>query len=172
MSSNYHGSSMSTLLDTKAPVIVNNVLYNEDAVVATWINEQFNIPGVDLVSVPFVAMGIVDPDSSSTSLRERLIAGCYFFNHVDKPTRKDIWVTAAMTDAAASHRAAIKQILHYPFGELGLRRISAECDMANTRLMRQLEILGFAFEGHKPNVGPSEWGYFGLYPERCPFWND
>ena len=165
---------MSTFLESKSPVIVNNVLYNEDAVVATWINEQFNIPGVDLVSVPFVAMGIVDPNSSSTSLRERLIAGCYFFNQVDTPVRKDIWVTAAMTESAASHRGAIKQILAYPFQQLGMKRISAECDLSNTRLLRQLEILGFAQEGVKPNVGPNgeAWGYFGLYPERCPFWND
>ena len=155
-------------------MVVNNVLYNEDAIVATWISEQFAIEGVDLVTVPFVAFGIIDPDSNSTSIRERLIAGCYFFNHVDVPGKRDIWVTAAMTEAAASHRSAIQQILKYPFEQLGLQRISAECDLSNTRVLRQLQILGFAQEGVKPYVGKngSPWGYFGLYPQNCPFWND
>lgn len=156
------------------PVVVNNVLYNEDAIVAAWINEQFPHQGVELVSEPFRAFGIINPNAGSTSMRDSLIAGCYFFRHIDVPTKRDIWVCAAMTDAAASHRSAIKQILHYPFTQLGLPRITAECDMSNTRVLRQLDILGFVQEGIKPamNAEGASYGYFGLYPHNCPFWRD
>lgn len=176
MSSNHPESDMSSAIpDIKSPVIVNNVLYNEDAVVGLWVHEQFATEGLDMVMEPgFVAFGIVDPSSTSTSLRERLIAGCYFFRHTDTPGKRDIWVCAAMTEAAMTHRAAIRQILQYPFTQLGLSRISAECDLTNLRLLRQLEILGFAQEGIKPHMDKSgrSFGYFGLYPQNCPFWSE
>jgi len=97
-------------------MVLNNVLYGEDALVATWINDQFGLTDIwELTTTGFTAMGIIDPSSDAPSLRNRLVAGCYWYNHVDKPHKRDIWVCAAMTEAAASHRTAIRQILRYPF---------------------------------------------------------
>jgi len=160
-----------TPIDPRAPVVVNNVLYNADAIVAAYMNDVF---GLDITTVTYVALGIVDPNSESASIRDRLIAGCYFYNHVDLPGKRDISVAAVMTDQAATNRAAIRQILAYPFRELQLPRISAEIDMTNTRSLRQAEILGFQLEGIKKRMGQNggDWGVFGLYPETCPFWKD
>ena len=158
-----------------APVIVNNVLYHETALVGSWIHEKM---GVDIVgasgaAIP-IAFGLVDPNSKSPNLSERLIAGCYFYNMVNLPDKKDIWLTAVMTEPSMQYRQAIKQVLAYPFGQLGLPRISAEIDMRNTKSIRQAEIMGFQLEGRKRfmGVGGGDYGVFGLYPDNCPFWRD
>lgn len=159
------------MMEEGSPFVLNNVLYNADAHVAAWINDQF---GIDLTTVGFKAMGIIDPDTESSSIRDRIIAGCYFYNHVDVPGKRDIWVTAAMKAPAAHHRAAIKQILEYPFKQLNLPRISAECDLSDDRVLKQLQILGFVQEGEKKFMGANggSWGYFALYPSNCPFYQD
>lgn len=154
------------------PLIVNNVLYGCDAIVAAWMNEKgFDL---DLTIVGFVAMGIIDPKRETNNLVDLLIGGCYFYNHFQGHNRNDISVAAVMTEPAASHRSSVRQILSYPFQQLGLKRISAECDPTNHRLLRQLDILGFVKEGEKPFVrddgGP--FCIFGLYADRCPFWTE
>ena len=146
------------------PYEVNGVLYNADAIVATWVQEQMGSDA--LVEAGFVALGIVDPNGASASFRERLIAGCYFHGH--KPGQ-DIWVAAAMTQAAASHRSAIRQILAYPFRDLGLMRVSAEISETNARSIEQARILGFTKDGTK-RVNGDVWGYWSLYRDNCPFW--
>jgi RimJ/RimL family protein N-acetyltransferase len=45
---------------------------------------------------------------------------------------------------------AVGRVLGYLFGDLGLHRVSAECDLRNVRSARLLERLGFHREGLRP----------------------
>lgn len=157
------------------PVVVDGVLYNMDAAVAAWTNEQM---GGGLVPTLARAFGVLQGGITETptiaEIPNALIAGAYYFNHYDPADGgvSDITVAVAVNDMAASRPEVFRAILMFPFGQLKCRRISAEIDLSNERAVRQAQRLGFMLEGRKRKAGKfgGDVGLFGLLPEECPFW--
>jgi RimJ/RimL family protein N-acetyltransferase len=147
-------------------LIIDDVLYGADAEMAEWINRRI---GGALVEVPFVALGALDSNN-------KVVAGAYFFSHDDH--RKglddvsDLYMAAATDGSTALSPTAVRRLLEYPFGDLKVRRLSAEIDMSNGHAIQQAEKLGFKLEGRKRKKGKGggDVGIFGLLPEECPFW--
>lgn len=152
--------------------VVDGVLYGADAEVCTWVNERM---GGGLVPTMAVAFGVLDEGGEEglapDNLPTRLIAGAYFFNHYDGDV-SDITVSVAVDDIASARPAVFQRILAYPFGQLGVRRITAEIDQGNERAIRQAEMLGFKLEGLKRRMGKDggDVGVFGLLPDEARFW--
>lgn len=157
---------------TKEPVVVDNVIYNADALVATWMHERMG--ETRLVETGFVALGVLDPTNTSPNISDKLVCGVYFFNHRDVNDEKDICIAVAIKPDAFVHPKSIKRMFQYPFRDLGLPRISAEADMSNEGALRGLQQMGFVLEGTKKYMakGRGDFGVFGLYPANCPFWSD
>lgn len=157
------------------PVVVDGVLYNMDAAVAAWTNEQL---GGGIVPTLARAFGVLQEGISDiptvAEIPSKLIAGAYYFNHYDPADGgvSDITVAVAVNDIAASRPEVFRAILMFPFGQLKCRRISAEIDLSNDRAVRQAQKLGFMLEGRKRKAGKlgGDVGMFGLLPEECQFW--
>lgn len=149
-------------------MVVNDILTDADAHVATWIEDKL---GGDVVSVPFRAVGIVGDNG-------KLIGGAYFYNHrepniVDgKKYGGDIYAAVALEEGAFMTPDVVSKILAFPFGQLDLPRVSVDIDENNTHAIEQAERLGFQPEGIKEGAGPTGGDIimFGLKRDNCKFW--
>lgn len=122
--------------------------------------------GADIVDVPYSAFGFVKDG--------RLIGGAYYHSH---HAGRDITISVVLEpDIAAdpvAFRTAIRQVLSFPFGDLSLKRVTAEIDLANAESVRLAERVGFVREGVKrfAGAGGGDVGVFGLYRDGCQYWN-
>ncbi|MDO5625589.1 MAG: GNAT family N-acetyltransferase [Pseudomonadota bacterium] len=77
-----------------------------------------------------------------------LIGKCMLFNHVKASRRAEIGFGLARTHWGGGYlNEAAQVLLTHGFQSLGLRRIEAEIDPANTASAKALECLGFIREG-------------------------
>ena len=158
------------------PFVAAGVLYQHDAYIAQWIANRMNFPLVEVPCVGFgvMAQGVVPDGPVSKQDFPKLAAAALFWSHQDDKITgmSDIYVTVWADEIVASHPRIISTILAFPFGQLKVRRISAEIDAANDRCIRQCEVLGFQHEGTKRRMAPGggDMLLLGLIPEDCPFW--
>lgn len=152
-------------------VIIDGVLYGEDAQVANWVHQ---VLGGGIVEVGFVGMGIVPegtPNGRDIASVD-LVGGVYFWGFEDGAQR-DIIASVAVADRLlndmSAFRPAIRQILDYPFGVLKLPRISAEMAMSNEIGILAAQKLGFTLEGRKRKKmrDGGDVGMFGLYADAA-----
>ena len=160
--------------DGRTWVVDGRLVYGADAEVATWVNMRL---GGGAVQTLFIAIGVLKDgiaprDVSAETLPDQLGAGAYFFNHQAEDDYSDLSVSVAADDITTATPDIFQQILNYPFGQLGCRRISAEIDLSNERAVRQAQKLGFKLEGRKRRMAPKggDVGVFGLLHDECPFW--
>ncbi len=131
------------------PVIVDGLLFRADDMVAEWVSERC---GGGRVYVPFVAVGVVN--------NNQITAGAIFHSY----TGRDVTVTGASARPSLRLRSAIKAGISYAFDQLQVARVSAEIELANVRMVRLAEGLGFVREGVKRKAAPNgkHVGVFGL----------
>lgn len=120
----------------KAAFVMDGVLYNDDAVVAAWVQEKFGQP---LLAVPFRALGVISDEEG------KIIAGAYFVNQY----KNDITICVASAHPAAGRPEVVHRIFDYPFGRLNIPRITAEIDASNQTMLDVAYKLGFQLEGKK-----------------------
>lgn len=143
------------------PYVLDGILFNDDARMTVWVQERLG------VSVPVATMtrafGMIRGD--------RIVAGAYFYDYYNKEDISDITLAAAMDVPVTDCRDGMKRVFQYPFVELGLRRVSAEIELANRKAVDQAQLIGFVMEGVKrfKGKGGSDVGVFGLYPNNCVF---
>ena len=146
------------------PYVLDGILFNDDARMATWIHERMGV-GIPVVTLKgFRAFGMIVDD--------RVVAGAYFNDLIDQNDFKDITFCAAIDETAPPLRSGLKRVFEYPFVELKLPRVSAQISMDNKKAIEQaMAVLGFQLEGVKKLMGPGrgEVGMFGLYRDACPF---
>lgn len=103
---------------------------------------------------PYVVFGIV--------FKGRIVGGVSYHNY----TGSQCEVSAITTSIRWAAKDIIKQLLSYPFNEMGCRRITALTDSKNTKARRMLERMGFKQEGVIREGSLSEAGtdaiYYGL----------
>lgn len=161
--------------DGRKWVIKDGLIYGADPEVAQWTNDR---QGGGLVEQIFLAIGLLEDgwmpqDINEDTLPQILKAGVFFWGHQSDDGVSDIYVTVSADDISVAKPATIRAVLNYPFGQLKVRRISAEVDLSNERAVRQVQKLGFKMEGRKRRMaaGGGDVGTFGLLPEECPIWN-
>lgn len=131
------------------PVIVEGVLYGADELVAEWVARKLGRkePG----DRPYVALGMTDG--------ENLVGGMVFFN---QRGNAEVHVSAAADDPKAMRLRGLARMYAYAFNQLGVRRITAEVEMSNTRSIRLVQGLGFVREGVKRKAAP-DGGHVGVF---------
>lgn len=156
---------------TQGAIIIDGVLFGEDAACANWVHQ---VLGGGIVEVGYVGFGIV-PEGTPEGREAKtvdLVGGCYFWGF-ENDAQQDIIASVAVADRLlndmSAFRPAIRQILDYPFGILKLPRISAEISMSNEKAILAAQRLGFVLEGRKRykmrNGG--DVGMFGLYRDNA-----
>jgi hypothetical protein len=162
------------------PVIVNDVLYNDNNRVAAWVNLRLGCPAVE---VPFVALGIPSPEADYDEIlsgddisfaTSGLAGGAYYHSEIDRPMHggqrwKEVSVTVAIDDRKAISKHVILRLLEYPFVQLGCQAIRAEIAASNEGAIKQAEEIGFEVVGvYGPQNG--EVTIMVLTPEGCQIW--
>lgn len=154
-----------------AEMIVDDVLINADARVAAWVEMRL---GGDVVSVPYVAYGIVGEGGD-------LIGGVYYFNkqedrtpdgEIDPSGVSDLCCAVAVDDLRIARQThVVKKLFELAFDGMKTRRLSAEIDMSNSPAIQQAKAIGFRQEGIKRKAGRNggDVGLFGLLREECRF---
>lgn len=113
--------------------IVDGILYDADAMVADWVHAQ-----IPQLIEPFrdpKAMGIMD--------RGVFIAGVVWHDY----TGHDLHLSAAAASPRWARKGVMRAIFHYPFVQLGCRRVTATTGSGNVRLHRFVEGIGMMREG-------------------------
>lgn len=132
-----------------SPTIVDGVLYGADDVVAEWVarrlgRKQWHSKGN-------VALGMTDGT--------KLLGGMVFYDH--RPGA-EVYFSVATDGPQAMKLRALARMYAYAFGQLGVKRISAEIELSNKRSIRLAEGVGFVREGVKRRAAP-DGGHVGVY---------
>lgn len=166
------------------PFVMNNILFNHDALVGAWVN--FRLRSGE-ITVPFRAIGILREDDEAANdqpFEDRLVAGVYFFNHhpalrgVDNITNEPftwskIMCAVAVDDPKAITEKSLRAILAYPFVDLKVDLITAEISLSNNNAIEQAKRLGFRQLGVLPSIrAGGEVGLFGMRRDWCPYWTE
>lgn len=166
----------------------SHVVYGAPAEVMTWVHMRLGETGP--VQIGAQALGIVDPkfvperdirdemvrlqDGSEihwleAELPKLLIGGVYFFS----AKGADVYAAVAIDDFMASNPKIIREVLSYPFGQLGAKRITVEIPPENERAVEQARKLGFLDEvmKYKARADGGAMLQLVLFADRCPFWS-
>lgn len=139
-------------------VTVGRVLFGADQIVAEWVVDR--LP--ELLSVPdkMAALGVLDRSGS-------LIGGVIYHDQ----RGSDITVSIAASSPKWALPDTMAMLFQYPFGQLGLRRITCLVAESNRRSARFCEGLGFVPEGRLREGAPdgSDMLIFGLLARDCKY---
>lgn len=99
-----------------------------------------------------------------------VIVAVAIYNNYRHP---NIEITFAISSPTWASRGAVREILAYPYHQLGCRRITAITEAGNMKARRFLEHLGFDLEGYHPDVFPTGDGIsYGLLRAKAARWID
>lgn len=116
------------------------LLYGHDRELSLWAGQQLGFGCAIRTGAPPVAIGV--------ALKGEIVAAAVYHDY--RPP--SIEVTFVTTTPRWASRSNIKAILHYPFVQLGCKRVTAITPEDNTQARAFLERLGFQKEGVHPNV--------------------
>ena len=114
------------------------LIFNQDEELAAWA--ETNYPECSPVPRPFTAIGVASNDGN--------ILGVAIYHNF---SNNDVEITfVAKTHSRWATKPIIRSLLHYPFYQLGVSRMSAITNKANKKARKLLEGLGFKHEGTHP----------------------
>ena len=79
-------------------------------------------------------------------MEDGVLLGCMVYDNY-LPHLSNISVSIVITDKRCVRKQSIKRMLHYPFVELGVNRITANIDEKNEKSIKLCKQLGFKIEG-------------------------
>ena len=103
-------------------------------------------------------------------IRDGSLVGGVVYNNYHKLS-KGSWceISAATDDPACLTRGVLWAVFEYPFVQLGVSRLRAECSATNARCVSLLKRLGFMVEGtaRRAYDGEADSLCFSMLPEEC-----
>ena len=103
-------------------------------------------------------------------LRDGALVGGVVYNNYHVLS-KGSWceISIATDDPACMTRGVIRDAFAYPFVQLGVSRLKAQCAATNTRCVSLLERIGFRLEGTERRAydGEADSLTFSMLPEEC-----
>ena len=114
--------------------------------------------------------GAFDPAAAVAVLRDGSIVGGVVFNNYHPLTKgRMIEISCATDDPGCLTRGILRGIFEYPFKQLEVNRLKAECSTGNTRCRKLVERLGFQFEGvmRKGHDGEQDSAVYSMLPGEC-----
>ena len=139
--------------------IMTELIFNRDDELAAWAEAHF--PDCEPLARPLTSIGF------SSNEGEILAVPIYHnFRH------HDIEVTSVTATPRWATQGNIRVAFHYPFVQLGVKRMTAITTKSNKRCRKFLEGLGFCLEGVHPyaDKGVSAACTYGLYEKRALEW--
>ena len=137
---------------------MTQLIFNRDEELARWA--EINFPEVGQISRPLHAIGVADSDGE--------LLGVAFYSSFGQNRNNetyDLQVTLVTASTRWATKATIRALLHYPFFQIGTKRMSAITNKSNKKARKLLEGLGFKLEGVHPfgdeGIRPS--CSYGLY---------
>lgn len=140
---------------------MTQLIFNHDEQLAQWVEVQY--PECAPLEKPFTAIGIVSSGGE--------ILGAAIYNAFRGYNINITFVTVSPRWATPGN---VRAILHYPFHQLGVKRMTAIVNKKNKRARKLLEGVGFCLEGVHP------YGYngkdpsltYGIYENKVRNWLD
>ena len=98
-----------------------------------------------------------------------LVGGVVYNNYHVLPLGSWCEISVATDDPACLTRAVLRAVFRYPFVQLGVSRLQAECAATNTRCVSLLKRVGFQLEGtaRRAYDGEEDSLMFSMLPEEC-----
>lgn len=133
-------------------IVIDGVLHGACDVVGPWVNQNL---GGGQIAGPYVTHGLLNAEG-------HLIFGAVWFNHKGA----EIEVAMYATDIRPAVPAVFRHILAYPFDVLKVKRINAEIDVSNKRVIRFAEGIGMKRDCVKRGTTVA---LYGMMRGDCPF---
>jgi RimJ/RimL family protein N-acetyltransferase len=137
---------------------LTQLLFNQDEALARWAELQY--PDCAPLSRPLTAIGIASNEGEILG-----VAIYHNFRH------NDIEVTFITATPRWATSGNIRALLHYPFEQLGVERMTAITNKSNKKARKLLEGLGFLLEGVHPYAAKGKTACtYGLYSDNAKRW--
>jgi RimJ/RimL family protein N-acetyltransferase len=111
------------------------LVFGQDARVAAFVVDR--VPHMDRPAA-FQAIGVADETGA-------LVAGCIYHNYI--PAYQGLEISFAASSPRWAQRGVIRSLLHYPFKQLGCRRVTTVIPSDNSRALKFNIGIGFVREG-------------------------
>lgn len=138
------------------PLIVNGVLYGCDDDIIEMVRQR----------IPYAMEGFNEHSTALGVVKNGRILGGVVF---DKYTGRDMIMSAAFDSPSWCTKETLRELFGYPFGQLGLTRLTTITSADNTKALRIDEGLGFKREGvlRKHYPGDVDAIVLGMLREEC-----
>jgi RimJ/RimL family protein N-acetyltransferase len=137
---------------------LTTLIFGRDEELATWAEKS----GIGPFQRPLTTIGVMDKD-------DKIMAVAIYNNYRH---HFDIEVSFVAATPRWATQGNIRAMLHYPFVQLGVKRLSAITTKQNKRCRKLLTGLGFKQEGVHPFAGENGTTAitYGLYSEPAKKW--
>lgn len=126
---------------------MTQLIFNRSEELADWAERTF--PECAPIQRPMVGIGIASNEGD--------ILGVAFYNNF-RHNHGDIELSIVTATPKWATPGNIRALLHYPFVQLGVKRLTAFTPKKNKRLRKLMELFGAKLEGVHP------YWYLGKYP--------
>lgn len=117
--------------------MLSSLVYGHDSIISKWVSCQIGNPDFGLCR----AIGVM--------IQEKLIAGVVYHNFIKSPSGEpiSIEISCAAIDKRWSTRHNLRELLRYPFIDLGVKRLQVTIPVESKGVRKFNEKLGFKYEG-------------------------
>jgi RimJ/RimL family protein N-acetyltransferase len=136
---------------------MTELIFSRDEELAQWAEEVY--PDCAPLARPLTAIGVASSEGA-------LLAVAIYHNF----RYHDIEITfVTSTPSRWATKATVRSLLHYPFYQLGVKRMSAITKKSNKKARNLLEAFGFRLEGVHPfaDNGTGAACSYGLYRDNA-----
>lgn len=137
------------------------LVYGQDAQVMAWACRHLKLKPYQ--EGQYRAIGIVHDNKD--------IGACIWHNYHEDNYGKPllIEVTLVTVDKRWATRQNIRELFHYPFSQLGVKRVQATCHRKAKRVRTTLKKLGFSFEGIVREAHPTggDAAHYSMLKPEC-----
>ena len=139
--------------------VMTQLIFNQDDKLAAWAEAMY--PKCAPLSRPLTAIGVASSEG-------KLIGVAIYHNF----RQNDLEITFVTADPRWATPGNVRAILHYPFIQLGVERMTAITEKSNKKARKLMEKLGFCLEGVHPYAvdGVRPACTYGLYSDNAKRW--
>jgi len=134
---------------------MTQLIFNRDDELAAWAENVY--PDCAPLARPLTAIGVASDEGEIIG-----VAIYHNFRHTD------IEITFVTSTPRWATKATVRSLLHYPFFQLGVDRMTAITRKSNKKARKLLEGLGFLLEGTHPYAAMGKTACtYGLYRQNA-----
>ena len=137
---------------------MTQLIFDRDEELAQWA--EINYPDAAPLCRPLSAIGMADKAGN-------IIGVAIYHNY----RHNDIEITFVTSTRRWATKGTVRALLHYPFEQLGVQRMTAITNKSNKKARKLLSGLGFLLEGTHPYAAKGKTACtYGLYSDNAKRW--